>query len=367
MSDYTYDPRAWHPLMAGAVAGAIGGVVASLLALTLRSPDEVVANSVSITVISILLGVVSGALWRRIRASNGAVRTFAWTMAGGFVVAMMAASLGHLFILDGLIGYAAAVAVVVFLTLGFLVPVCARITAPWWVGVVAVGVALLVAIALFGRGNVASGELSFDDLPSGSTTTLASGATVAGGTKSTPTTSPGAALTGTISIPDDLAASYTVTTGIVTYEVPEVLQGLSTVGVGQSDTVTGSILVAGAFAFALDLQSFESDQRRRDSRVRGWFADFPEGTFASESFELPTTAEVGVPVTFDVTGTLTINDINEETTWTVEARIEPDGSLSILADTDIVLSVFDVPVQTGGFVEMEDAAHLEVLISAIPD
>jgi hypothetical protein len=83
-------------------------------------------------------------------------------------------------------------------------------------------------------------------------------------------------------------------------------------------------------------------------------------------FSLPATAQVGEVVTFDLTGDLTVNAITEPATWVIEARIEQDGSLSVTGETDIVLSTFDVPVVTGGFVEMEDGATIEVVFSATP-
>lgn len=366
MTTYEYDPDAWHPALAGAVAGAIAGVVAALISLVLRSPDEIVANSLSVTLVSIALGAVSGMLWRRLRATDRPLWTFGWSMFGGWVVAMLAISFGHWFVLDNLLGYAAPLAAIIFITLGFLTPLLARVAVAWWIGLVVIAVAVVLGVLLFGRGNVASGDLSLDDLPAATTTTTVVD-TESQSTGGDPTSTTAAAdLSGEVTLPDDLAASYTVATGVATYEVPEVLQGLSTVGVGRSESVSGSFSPEGAFSFTLDLQSFVSDQSRRDSRVRGWFTDHPEGTFSGSTFTLPASAVVGEPVSFTISGDLTINEISLPTEWTIEARIETDGSLTILGETDIVLSDFEIPVQTSGFVTMEDAAHLEILVSAVP-
>ena len=62
MTDYTYDPTALSPLLAGMGAGAIGAIVASLVSLPLASPDEVIANTLSVTVVSLLIGLAGGAL-----------------------------------------------------------------------------------------------------------------------------------------------------------------------------------------------------------------------------------------------------------------------------------------------------------------
>ncbi|KAA3640738.1 MAG: hypothetical protein DWP92_02465 [Armatimonadetes bacterium] len=363
---YTFDPDAWHPAVAGAVAGSIAAIVAALVSVPLRSPDEIIANSLSVVLVAIVLGLVSGMLWRRLRAGRSPQKVFAWAMFGGFIVAMLAVSLGQAFLLDNLIAYAAPLAAIIFVTLGFLVPLLSRVTAPLWIAAIPVLIALGLGVGLFGRGNVASGELSLDDLAP--TTTVASVTTTASEQQGSPDGARDTTLTtetGVISIPEDLADSYTVSSGIATYEVPEILRGLSTVGVGRSESVGGSFSPDGSFTFTLDMLSFTSDQGRRDSKVREWFEDHPRGTFEGTTFTLPSTATVGSPITFDVTGDLTVNDITLETTWLIEARLETNGTLSIKGETDIVLSDFDVPVTTG-LVTMEDSAHLEVLVSAAP-
>lgn len=364
MNSYTYDPDAWHPAIAGLVAGAIAAIVAGVLSVVLRSPDEVVANSLTVVITSLVLGVIAGMLWRRLRAGDRAMLAFGVTMAAGWFVAMLAVTIVDQTVLSNLIAYAAPLAAIIFITLAFLTPLLAGVTAPVWIAFVPVAIALAMGIGLFGRGNVASGELTLDDLDSATTTTTTSASSdTTGTTAATTTTAP---LVGTISIPDDLAPTYTITVGLATYSVEERLQGLATQGVGTTDAVSGTVAPAGPFTFTIDLQSFESDQSRRDSRVAEWFADFPEGTFSGDSFPLPSTATIGESVTFDVAGDMTVNAITLPITWDVEARVEPDGTLSVTGETFIVLSDFEVPVLTGGFVEMEDGATLEVVFSAAP-
>ena len=362
---YTYDPNAWHPAVAGLVAGAIAAIVAALVSLPLRSPDEIVANSLSVVIGSLVLGLASGMLWRRIRLTDSALKLYGWTMVGGFVVTMMAASLVDVFFIDDLAPYAAPLTAIIFLTLGFLVPLLAGVTAPVWIAAVPILLALALGLGLFGRGNVASGELSLDDIAT-PTTIASTGQTVAPQIEEPPSSEADDGATGEVALPGDLASSYTAVTGIATYTVKENLQGLSTEGVGESTTVTGMVTPSGAFSFTLDLQSFASDQRRRDSKVEDWFEAFPEGRFSGDAFELPSTAVVGEVEIFEITGDLTVNDITLPATWLIEARLEANGSLSITGETDIILSAFDVPVISSGFVTMQDAAHIEILISAEP-
>ena len=373
MSDsYTYDPDAWHPAIAGLVAGAIAAIVAAVLAVLLRSPDEIVANSLSVVLVSLALGLVAGMLWRRIRLTARPLWTFGWTMAGGFFVAMLAVTIVDQTVLSNVIAYAAPIAALIFITLGFLTPLLAGVTAPVWVAAIPVLIALAMGIGLFGRGNVASGELTLDSIttttgqvttPTESPTT---GSDSASSDSSATTTTTARSLSGEVTIPDDLAEAYTVAGGLATYSVEELLQGLSTQGVGVTDSIVGTIVPQGAFSFTIDLQSFESDQSRRDSRVVGWFEDNPLGTFEAAEFELPATAIVGEVQAFDVVGTMTVNQISQEITFAVEARIEQDGSLSVTGETFIVLSEFDVPVIDSGFVQMEDGATIEVAFAATP-
>ena len=153
-TSYTYNPGAWHPVLAGAVAGAVAAIVAALVSLPLRSPDEIVANTLTVVLVSIALGLVAGGLWRRIRATHNAERTFAWTMVGGFFVAMAAIALTDLFALGNLVKYATPLATIIFVTLGFFVPMLSRVTTPVWVAAIPILIALGLGVGLFGRGNV---------------------------------------------------------------------------------------------------------------------------------------------------------------------------------------------------------------------
>jgi len=356
-NSYTYDPDAWHPVLAGAVAGAIAAIVAGGIAAVLRTPNEIIANSLTVVLVSIVLGIVAGGLWRRLRATDNAEKVFAWSMVGAFFAVASAIALADLFALNNLIPYAGPIAVVVFITLGFFVPMLSRVTAPVWVAAIPIVIALLVGVGLFGRGNVASGELSLEDLETGSAQT--GGAT--GGDAS------GDSISGTVNIPTDLAASYIVTSGTATYAVDEILNGLSSQGVGSTESVNGSAAPGGGFSFEIDLTSFTSDQSRRDDKVREWFTANPIGRFASDSFDLPTTAAVGEVITFTVPGTMTINGIDQSIDWAVAARLESDESLSVQGEANIVLSDFNIPVVAVPFVTMSDGARIEILISMAPE
>ena len=356
-SSYTYNPNTWPPVLAGAVAGAIAAIVAGLVSLPLRSPDEVIANSLSVVLVSIVLGLLAGGLWRRLRATSNAQKTFAWSLVGAFFTVAAAIALVDLFALSNTAKYAGPLAVIIFITLGFFVPMLSRVTAPLWIAAIPIIIAIALGVGLFGRGNVASGELSLDDLDTPSTQT----------TQAVTEETSDSASSDSAAVPTDLAASYVVASGIATYSVDETLNGLSAQGVGSTETVSGKVIPGGPFTFDIDLTTFASDQGRRDNKVREWFAASPIGTFSSDTFDLPDSFSVGEVVAITIPGTMTVNAIDQATDWAVEARLESNGDLSLQGETDIVLSDFDIPVVAVPFVTMADAARIEILLTLTPE
>ena len=150
---YTYDPNTWPPSLAGIVAGAIGAIVAALIGWMLAGgvvdrPSEY-ANSLTVVLISLTLGWISGLLWRRLRASDNALKTFSWTVAGAFLVTLSAVLIVDQTVLSSLAPYAVPLAAVIFITLAFFTPVLARVTAPKWSAAVPILLALAIGIGLF--------------------------------------------------------------------------------------------------------------------------------------------------------------------------------------------------------------------------
>lgn len=164
MSDsYIYDPNSWNPILAGVVAGAISAIVAALAALVLESPNESSGNSLVIVLIALAIGAASGFLWRRLRATNNALRTFGWTVAGGFVITLVAITVADLTFVDDLAVYAVPLAAVVFITVGFITPLLDGVTTPSWVAIIPIVVALALGIALFGTNTTADAIRSPDN------------------------------------------------------------------------------------------------------------------------------------------------------------------------------------------------------------
>lgn len=341
-------PAALRSLSAGTTAGGIAAVAAALVSLPLRSPDEIVANSLTVAVGALVVGLGAGVSWHTAAPTSNAAGRHAIVMAGAFVAAMALVAVADRTILSNLLGYAVPLAALIFVVTAVLTPLLAAASPSSWWSVAAVVVALGIGVGLFGRGNVASGELTLEDLGSTSTTEGAS-----------------TTLSGTITVPDGLADRYAAGQGVATYEVPENLRGLDTVAVGRSETLAGTIVPGGAFELTVDLTTFVSDQDLRDGRLARMFSAEPIVTFSGPSFPLPASVTVGEVIPLDLTGTLTVNGVSREVTWSLEVQVREDG-IAVTGETDIVLTDFDVtPPQAPG-ITVQDAAHLEVLFLAVP-
>lgn len=366
--EYRYDPRTLNPVLAGLAAGSVGAIAGSLVSLSITTPDELVANTLSLTIVAMLIGLATGELWRRVRATDDGLRTFSLTVFAAFLLTLIVLVSIDRFALQNLLPYAVPVAGLVFLSVGLLTPPFSRSVVSSWLVVIPLVLALAIGIGLFGRGKAASGDLSLEDVGGAAATTT----TAVTGSEAPPSTSANGpdtsepAAAEAIAIPGDLAAEYVVAEGIATYTVPETLRGLSAEAVGRTDVVTGTIRPSTSLEVTVDLQSFESDQARRDRRVREMFAGAPTATFTTESLDLPAEVERDQIVPLTVEGSMTVNDVTRDLSWTAEARVV-EGAIEIVAETDIVLTDYGVtPPTIGGIVEVEDAAHLEIVIRAEP-
>lgn len=373
-SEYQYDPRTLHPVLAGLTAGAVGGIAGSVVSLSITTPDEIIANTLSITLVALVIGAASGELWRRVRATSNGLRTFSLTVFAAFVLSILVLITVDRLALQNLVGYAVTVAGIVFLSVGLLTPAFSRAVVSGWLVLIPVVLALVVGIALFGRGKAESGELSFEDVGEAATTTTATTVPVAADGASTTaqtdetrgdaTTTTDAS--NTVAIPGDLAAEYTVVEGVATYTVPETLRGLQGEAVGRTESVTGTFDPMGSVSITVDMLAFESDQLRRDSRVRDMFAAAPEAVFTTESLTLPAEVETDEIVVLTIDGAFTINNVTNDVTWTAEARVV-ESAVELLAELDIVLTDYDItPPAVGGIVQVEDEARLEIAIRGEP-
>jgi len=176
----------------------------------------------------------------------------------------------------------------------------------------------------------------------------------------------------------DVSGKWTVASGsLIGYRVRESLGGVSalTDAVGRTEAVVGSALIEAtgtgarvlAAAFVADLTQLKSDDSRRDNRLRtrGIESDrFPEATFTLTSpLEVGSAALSGASVDVILSGDLTIHGATRSVAFAGQARLNGDR-IEIVASLTFPFSDFGMtPPDIAGFVQVEDEATLEVLLS----
>jgi polyisoprenoid-binding protein YceI len=176
----------------------------------------------------------------------------------------------------------------------------------------------------------------------------------------------------------ELSGTWTIADGsVVGYRVREQLGGVTalTDAVGRTSAVTGTAtleaagdaLAVTAASFEADLTQLSSDDGRRDNRIKsiGLESDrFPTATFVlGEPLDVPAEALAGTTVTVTLTGDLTIHGVTRRVSIPGEARLNGDR-IEIVGALTFPFSDFGMtPPDVGGFVQVEDDATLEVLVS----
>ncbi|HEX7277735.1 MAG TPA: YceI family protein [Acidimicrobiales bacterium] len=185
--------------------------------------------------------------------------------------------------------------------------------------------------------------------------------------QTTQTTTAGAgstSLDGTWSVADGSEAGY---------RVREKLAALpaQSDAVGRTSDVTGSVtirssggqLVADGITVEVDVSTLESNEDRRDNRIRTSGLEsnqFPTATFTStQPVTLPAGTEAGQAVTADVTGDLTLHGVTKMVTIPLDVRLT-GGQGEVVGSLKFPFSDFGMsPPNIGGFVTVDPDATLE--------
>ena len=148
------------PIRAGLVAGSSAGIVAALVSLPLRSPDDILFNTATVVFGALAAGIAAGAVWRTLSSGRTRSRRFAILLAAGFAVVALFAVLGETQ-LDHFAAFVLPLAAIVFLLTGLLTPVMARSSTlkRWWLAPAVLVLALAVGTGLAGQGDQESGRL----------------------------------------------------------------------------------------------------------------------------------------------------------------------------------------------------------------
>jgi len=137
----------------------------------------------------------------------------------------------------------------------------------------------------------------------------------------------------TTSSSGSLAGTWNVGSGsVVGYRVNEVLFGQTHEAVGRTDSITGSLTLAGtkitSADFTVDMTSVSSDEGRRDEQFDGRIMEvstYPTATFQlTRPIALGSIPAQGVKTTYTATGDLTLHGVTRSVAFTVTGR--RDGS-----------------------------------------
>ncbi len=136
--------------------------------------------------------------------------------------------------------------------------------------------------------------------------------------------------------------------------------------VGRTEGVDGSLTIEGPTVttaqITVDLASLETDDSRRDNRMRSALAtdEFPTATFSlTEPIELGTLPAAGETISVTASGDLTIKGVTNTVDVALEARLV-DGTLVVVGSSPVVFDDYDVEKPTAAIVvSLEDEGTIE--------
>jgi len=178
---------------------------------------------------------------------------------------------------------------------------------------------------------------------------------------------------------NDLSGGWTPGDGSVAgYRVREKLTMLPAPSdaVGRTSELTGtveidddesSILALAGSVIEVDLTTLESDESRRDDRIRT--SGLETDTYPTTSFELmddivvPEVIREGSTVNVDARGDLTLHGVTRSVTIPLQIRLS-GNSVEIVGSQTLTLSDYEIDVAAfGGFVSVENEGTIEFELS----
>ncbi len=206
------------------------------------------------------------------------------------------------------------------------------------------------------------------------TTTV--GSTAAGGSAATAGTSTATTTAGSSSAGTSSAGTSAAGVGgtwkvagdsVVGYRVKETLAGVNTEAAGRSSGIIGTMTISGttvsAVDLAVDMTTFSSDQRQRDSQFNSRIMEvskFPTATFKlSSPVDIGTIPTDGASVTVKATGDLTMHGVTKSVTFDLTAK-ETNGRIGVVGSTPITFADYSIDNPSNGFATTGDSGTLEV-------
>lgn len=166
---------------------------------------------------------------------------------------------------------------------------------------------------------------------------------------------------------DSLAGDWTVSDGSQAgYRVAEVLNGQDVTVVGRTTDVTGSVTITGSELVAADITvsmtSITTDNSSRDGQFQDILStsEHPTSTFVLTS-PVDISAIADGVVSVEAAGDLTIAGVTQPVTVALSAQTTADG-VEVSGSIPVTFSDYDVDAPNLGFVKVEDAGTVEMLL-----
>ena len=367
----------------GLMAGSVAAIAASLVSLPLRSPNDLVFNTATVSVAAIAVGIAAGAVWPRLAGTRRPTLYFS-LLLGAVLILVALTSLVLDAVLAGSLTFSIPTAATALVLIGVIVPLLSRGAARpnRWAALAVLVIAAIVGIALAGQCDQESGELALP-LPS---------PTVAPTTRTVPAVQPSPAAPSATAQPSPAAppataqpspatpsATATAPPDRITYVVGEGSETTFTVreelvriptpfdAVIRTTELSGEIDLAGGRSIVtIDLHTLSSDEEFRDRYIRrAMFPNSPTASFTVDGIDdVVDSLSEGETITRSVEGTLGIRGIEVPLTFEVEARL--DGNvLHVLGRTTFTWEQLEIPVPTArSVVSVADEVRVEVLLRA---
>jgi polyisoprenoid-binding protein YceI len=185
-----------------------------------------------------------------------------------------------------------------------------------------------------------------------------------------PLTLPSVASTQASNASTSADGTWTVAGGSrVGYRVKELLFGQSNEAVGRTNSVQGSIVLAGTTvttgSFTADLTSVTSGQDRRDRQFQGRIietAAYPTATFRlTKPVQLGSIPANGVRRSAEATGALTLHGVTRAVTFTVTGRRSGD-TVQVTGSIPVTFADYNIQNPSFGPAQTEDHGTLEFLL-----
>lgn len=170
-----------------------------------------------------------------------------------------------------------------------------------------------------------------------------------------------------------IAGTWTIGSGSQAgYRVHETLAGQSTVAVGRTDAVTGSLTISDtaitAAQITVQVDQIASDNGQRDRQFTGRIMDtshYPTATFMlTEPIEYDAALASDTDATLSVTGELTLHGTTKDVTFPITVQ-RTDSGLAATGALDITYQDYGIDnPSVGGFVSVGDSGTIEFLLVA---